>query len=144
MTSEQFSDNGHKVGYKSPPLHTRFKKGQSGNPSGKKKKSGKPFGELVKEVANETIPVTLPNGTVKQMSLLEAAIRSSINGSGQTTAKVLAAAALVEKYYDPKIIAPTEDEEPLVQHGDNICYKLLLTQADIDVFAALPAYDKYD
>ena len=25
------------VGYKRPPQHTRFKKGQSGNPSGKKK-----------------------------------------------------------------------------------------------------------
>lgn len=28
-----------KVGYKNPPLHTRFKKGQSGNPKGRPKKA---------------------------------------------------------------------------------------------------------
>ena len=31
------SSDGRKVGYKTPPLHSRFKKGQSGNPVGKKK-----------------------------------------------------------------------------------------------------------
>src|SRR5688572_29020773 len=29
---------GDKVGYKSPPKHTRWKKGQSGNPKGRKKR----------------------------------------------------------------------------------------------------------
>ena len=33
MNSEE---NDYEVGYRKPPLATRFKKGQSGNPSGKR------------------------------------------------------------------------------------------------------------
>ena len=32
-------DDDYAVGYKKPPLHTRFKKGQSGNPRGRPKGS---------------------------------------------------------------------------------------------------------
>jgi hypothetical protein len=31
-------ENEYEVGYKKPPVATRFKKGQSGNPTGKSKK----------------------------------------------------------------------------------------------------------
>ena len=33
------SDSGYQVGPGQPPLHTRFKKGQSGNPGGRSAKS---------------------------------------------------------------------------------------------------------
>jgi hypothetical protein len=38
IAPEPPADPGHKVGYKSPPKHTRWKKGQSGNPKGRKKR----------------------------------------------------------------------------------------------------------
>jgi hypothetical protein len=38
----------HKVGYGKPPAQTRFKKGQSGNPSGKRKGSGNVRSQLEK------------------------------------------------------------------------------------------------
>ena len=46
MPDDKKSD--YKVGYKKPPLHTRFKKGQSGNPSGRPKGS-KNFSTLLAE-----------------------------------------------------------------------------------------------
>lgn len=36
--------NDYEVGYKSPPIATRFKKGQSDNPSGKPKKISQELG----------------------------------------------------------------------------------------------------
>ncbi|KQU54825.1 hypothetical protein ASG72_04235 [Bosea sp. Leaf344] len=69
------------VGYKSPPKHSRFKKGQSGNPSGKRKGKGScqlhfdPFDVLAKVLA-EPIQVT-KNGKSKNVSLFEAFVRKT-------------------------------------------------------------------
>lgn len=62
------------VGYKSPPQHTRFQKGQSGNPSGRRK--AKPRPNLIEEldkVLSEPIIVTR-NGKAKPMSRLAAVL----------------------------------------------------------------------
>lgn len=40
MTDHNNSGNDHKVGYRRPPKHTQFKKGQSGNPGGRPRKRG--------------------------------------------------------------------------------------------------------
>ena len=48
----------YEVGYGKPPQHTQFQKGQSGNPSGKSKKSTSIESELKKLLKNEVI-VTL-------------------------------------------------------------------------------------
>ncbi len=142
MTSEQSSDNEHKVGYKSPPLHTRFKKGQSGNPSGRKKKSVKPFGELVQEVANETTSVTLPNGVVKHMSLIEAVIYAAVYSGGKSATKSVAAAILMEKYYAPEAAA---HDELVFRHGGKTFMRVFLTQEDIDAFEEVKKLmGKYD
>ena len=47
----------YKVGYKRPPLHTRFRKGQSGNPRGRPRGS-KNFSTLLTEALNEPVVVT--------------------------------------------------------------------------------------
>jgi hypothetical protein len=53
MTDKKNSEKGaqpEKVGYGNPPMSTRFKKGQSGNPGGRKKeeKMHKPVGRIIK------------------------------------------------------------------------------------------------
>lgn len=49
------------VGYGKPPVHTRFQKGQSGNPKGRKKGS-KNLDTLVRQLLDERIPVNTPTG----------------------------------------------------------------------------------
>ena len=50
------SESGYKVGPGRPPLHTRFKKGQSGNPGGRRTKS---LPALLAYALNETVVVTI-------------------------------------------------------------------------------------
>ena len=45
----------YEVGYSKPPKHTQWQKGQSGNPSGKKKKEQSLFDELKKLSAKEIV-----------------------------------------------------------------------------------------
>jgi Family of unknown function (DUF5681) len=48
--------NDYEVGYKRPPIATRFKKGQSGNPSGKPKKISQELdpGKILQSIDNAT------------------------------------------------------------------------------------------
>ena len=50
------SDSGYRVGPGRPPVHTRFKKGQSGNPGGRSTKS---LPALLADALNETVSVTI-------------------------------------------------------------------------------------
>ena len=50
------SDSGYQVGPARPPLHTRFRKGQSGNPGGRSTKS---LPALPADALNETVVVTI-------------------------------------------------------------------------------------
>ncbi|PTM40306.1 DUF5681 domain-containing protein [Bosea sp. 124] len=65
------------VGYKNPPQHSRFQKGKSGNPSGRRK--AKPqlnmFDELYK-LMSEPIPI-MKKGKQQSVSLLEALLRKT-------------------------------------------------------------------
>jgi hypothetical protein len=56
----------YEVGYKKPPLHARFKKGQSGNPRARPKRS-KDFAALLTEILNEKVTVT-ENGQPRQIT----------------------------------------------------------------------------
>ena len=46
----------HQIGYRNPPLHTRFAPGQSGNPKGRPK-NRKKLGTLLHQVVNERITI---------------------------------------------------------------------------------------
>ncbi len=75
----------YEVGYAKPPEHTRFKKGQSGNPAGRPKGSLS-VGVALNKALNEKITVT-ENGRVKQMSKLDALVKGLINRAVKGDAK---------------------------------------------------------
>jgi hypothetical protein len=56
----------YEVGYKRPPIATRFKKGQSGNPSGKPKKISQELdpGKILQAIDNEEMVVEI-DGAVR-------------------------------------------------------------------------------
>jgi len=71
------NDEEYTVGYCKPPKHTRFKKGQSGNPSGKKQKLDKYIPDIILDVLNEKISVVI-NGKKKKARKIEAIIRRMV------------------------------------------------------------------
>ena len=63
----------YKVGYKKPPLHSRFKKGQSGNPRGRPR-GAKNFSSVLNDALNQPVFVT-ENGRRRKISKRELGIR---------------------------------------------------------------------
>src|SRR6266446_643786 len=71
------SESGYKVGPCRPPLHTRFKKGQSGNPGGR---SAKSLPALLADALNETVVVTI-DGRRRKVTKREAIVTQMVDKS---------------------------------------------------------------
>lgn len=69
MTNKK-NTNDYEVGYKKPPKHSQFKKGQSGNKKGRPKGS-KNANTLIHEIANEVITVRARNGKLIKKRRIE-------------------------------------------------------------------------
>ena len=71
--------DGYEVGYGKPPRHTRFAKGQSGNPRGRPA-GAKNLRTLLSEALNETVLVT-ENGGCRKVTKRQAIITQLVNRS---------------------------------------------------------------
>ena len=69
----------YEVGYGKPPRHTRFKKGQSGNPRGRPKGS-KNLPTLLSEALNESV-VVAENGRRRKITMRQAIIKQLVKRS---------------------------------------------------------------
>src|SRR5271167_2925384 len=69
----------HEVGYRKPPRHTRFTKGQSGNPRGRSP-GAKNLKTLLSDALNECVIVT-ENGGRRKITKREAIITQLVNRS---------------------------------------------------------------
>ena len=69
----------YEVGYRKPPGHTRFKKGQSGNPKGRPA-GAKNLSTLLSEALNEPVVVT-ENGGHRKITKRQAIIKQLVNQS---------------------------------------------------------------
>ena len=67
-------DPDYKVGYKHPPKHSRFQKGNKGNPKGRKSKKGRPIMELLLEELDKKIRIN-EGGETKEMYAREVIIK---------------------------------------------------------------------
>lgn len=79
------TDETQQVGYGRPPLHTRFKKGQSGNPNGRPRT--KDLAQLLRREGNRRVTVRLGDRTVRT-TILEATVRNlwALAAKGDSTA----------------------------------------------------------
>jgi hypothetical protein len=102
--------NEYEVGYKKPPVTSRFKKGQSGNPSGKPRKIALELnpGKILQSIDNEEIFVNI-EGKGKRMPKAEVYFRQlftkAIKGS-LTEARLIA--KMAAKYFGPEAEGPSE------------------------------------
>jgi hypothetical protein len=78
-----------RIGYGRPPLASRFRTGQSGNPSGRPK-GARNLSSIVASALSEKVAVT-ENGQRRRISKLEAAIKQLVNraASGEARATQL-------------------------------------------------------
>ena len=73
-------DDDYDIGYRKPPKTTQFKKGQSGNPSGRSKGKVKftDVDSVLNDVLNALIPVN-DNGRARKISKLRALLTQTVN-----------------------------------------------------------------
>lgn len=99
-------------GYRTPPVHSRFKPGQSGNPKGRPKKAQN-ASTLIGAVLGERIPVR-ENGRTRKISKLEASLTQLANkaaaGDVRAILAVVALAQGVEARGEPDQVAVPLDE----------------------------------
>lgn len=69
------------VGYGKPPVSTRFRPGQSGNPKGRSTGS-RSFGQIVRDAVNEKVTVRTARGE-RKMSKIEAIVHTNTNKAMQ-------------------------------------------------------------
>jgi len=87
-------EHDYKVGPGKPPLNTRFRKGQSGNPGGRRKKQ---LPALLADALNETVFVTI-DGERREITKREAIVHQLVNKS--TTADLRATKMLFDMMKD--------------------------------------------
>lgn len=73
----QKRNNDYSVGYGKPPIHSRFKKGQSGNPKGRQKGS-KNLSTLMEHALDELVTIK-ENGSQKVITKREAFLKQLVN-----------------------------------------------------------------
>lgn len=109
-----------KVGYRSPPVHSRFQPGTSGNAKGRPK-AAKNAATLIDTVFAERIPVR-ENGRTRKISKLEASLTQLANkaASGDIRA-ILAVVALAQSVEARRgaeqTIAPLDEADRKVLDG---------------------------
>ena len=108
-------EHDYKVGPGRPPLHTRFRKGQSGNPGGRSKKN---LPALLADALDEPVFVTI-DGERRKITKREAVVHQLVNKS--TTADLRATKMLFDMMKDAEHkagVAPPPPEPPPFTKAD--------------------------
>ena len=116
-------DKDYKVGPGRPPLHTRFRKGQSGNPGGRRKKQ---LPALLADALNETVFVTI-DGERREITKREAIVHQLVNKS--TTADLRATKMLFDMMKDAEqkagAAAPPPEPPPFTKADEEVVETLV-------------------
>jgi hypothetical protein len=116
-------ESDYKVGPGKPPLHTRFKKGQSGNPRGR---SPKNLATLLADALNEKVYVTI-DGKRRKITKREAIVTQMVNKS--TSADLRATKMLIDmmKGVEQKagVPSPTPEPPPLTEADEQVVEQLV-------------------
>lgn len=87
MAEDEVPPDDYEVGFRKPPKHTQFKKGQSGNPSGKRKRD-ETVREMLRRLAGEEVvvqqygaPVTMTRDEAMLTSVLMKAMKGDLGAA---------------------------------------------------------------
>ena len=102
------ADCGYSVGFRRPPLHSRFKPGQSGNPSGRAKGS-KNLKTLFHQVLNENIPLqdgSQSKTVTKAEALIRRLVIGALKGDGRSLRTLMRIAEQTGEFQDDASCEP--------------------------------------
>jgi hypothetical protein len=111
----------YEVGYGKPPVHTRFQKGQSGNPKGRPR-GRKNLSSLLNEALNGWV-IVVENGRRKKITKREAIITQLVNKSAAADLKATQI-----------VIALVQEVEA---QTDGSAEQITLTEADHEIIARM-------
>jgi Family of unknown function (DUF5681) len=111
----------YEVGYGKPPVHTRFQKGQSGNPKGRPR-GRKNLSSLLNEALNGWV-IVVENGRRKKITKREAIITQLVNKSAAADLKATQI-----------VIALLQEVEA---QTDGSAEQITLTEADHEIIARM-------
>ena len=98
LPANKAAEDDERVGYRRPPIGTRFRPGQSGNPRGRPK-GARNLSTVIAAALGERVAVT-ENGRRRRITKLEAAIKQLVNraasGEARATQLLLALVAANE------------------------------------------------
>jgi hypothetical protein len=119
--------------YRKPPVHTRFKKGQSGNPRGRPAKN---LPALSAAALNEKVTVT-ENGKRRQVTKREAVIAQLVNKSA--SAELRATKMLIDMMRDiEKRVEPATAEKNPFSPTDKEVVQQLIARLRRDMCSGCP------
>jgi len=106
------------VGYGNPPKHSRWKPGQSGNPKGRPRGSGRrQMGKIMTKVLGEKVEVTIA-GSARWVSQGELAVRGVLKAAIKGNPSAYRA---VMDSLPPEILCESEDDRiTIIIEGDDI------------------------
>ena len=102
------------VGYKRPPLHTRFRPGHSGNPSGRPKRKPTFQGALLEELA-ATMPGKDPQRAgSKLQALVKTLVDTAIAGDARAQSLLIGALARMGDAEEDDAASLTADDQEIL------------------------------
>jgi hypothetical protein len=116
---------GNAIGYKSPPRHTQFKKGQSGNAKGRPKGSLN-IATVLAKTLREKLTVT-ENGRRKTITKLDAAVKQLVNKAATGDARAIQLLIGLSQAVEERGEAP-DDARGALPEADQQVMKSLLTR----------------
>jgi len=109
------------VGYGKTPVHTRYTKGQSGNPSGKAKARPENGRVLIEQILRQKVDFSV-GGKRRRISLAEATARTHVHQAAKGNLKSVAVLLWLRRHWSEQggglAIKFVIDDEPAVGHRD--------------------------
>jgi len=122
MTASQTTSASYEVGYRKPPRHTQFQKGQSGNPGGRPRRSlPARLDELALDEAYRTT-IVVEDGIARPMPVIKAILRrqlqSAAGGNVRAQRDVLAMIRDIERAQSLAALLEDDDDDDVVDDDD--------------------------